>query len=75
MKARLLPVFGYWAIWFEGDKRPVLTSFKASLDAAKVLRAVRREYPDVSIEGPQEAAWLFEMEELRPYESGGGLFA
>jgi hypothetical protein len=76
MRARLLTANGFWSLMWDGDTRPVLTSFPASADWRKVLKALRREYRDVDIEEPQGPLWLFELEELRPYETEqGGLFA
>jgi hypothetical protein len=75
MHARLLTSNGFWALQWDGDSRPVLTSFPASADWTKVLKALRREYRDVEIEEPAGPGWLFEVEELRPYEmEPGGLF-
>ena len=65
MTARLVIAHGHWALQIDGAARPEFTRWKASEKAARVLAAVRREYPGWVIEGPAESGWLFEADEMR----------
>lgn len=67
MLARLTPLHGFWAVSFDGS-RPEFTRFPVSTDVRKVQRAVERDFPGWSVETPASTGWLFELEELRPYE-------
>lgn len=65
IRARLVQVSGMWALQIEGAPRPEFTRWRASEKPARVLAAVRREFPGWEIEGPAETGWLFEVEEMR----------
>jgi hypothetical protein len=75
LHARLFPHAGFWAIQFDGDKRPNYTRFKDREDVRRVLRFMQREYPGAEIEIPTDPAWLFSLDELRPFEEQSDLFA
>lgn len=48
MRASLVILYGFWALSYTSGK-PKFTGFHASVPASKVLRAVRRDNPDVRI--------------------------
>lgn len=75
MRARLFILMGMWALQFDGS-RPQFTSFKATVPSNRVLKAVRRDFPESEIIPPNETLSLFDAEELREYElSACPLFA
>ena len=53
MRARLFILMGMWALQFDGS-RPQFTSFKATVPSNRVLKAVRREYPECAITAPSQ---------------------